>query len=64
MKRISVLSLYGLILAALPAMSQTQHGSWELSTAVNLGSTTSSYSRGWNFHNVLFGFSVFLPDAK
>lgn len=42
MKRTSVLMLCGLGLAVLPAMSQTQPGSWELSVGANLGSYSTS----------------------
>jgi len=43
MKRISVLMVCGFLTAVLPALSQTQPGSWELSAAVNLGSYGYSY---------------------
>jgi opacity protein-like surface antigen len=43
MKHIAVMIVFGIGLAVLPAMSQTQRGSWELSAAANFGTTSNTY---------------------
>jgi opacity protein-like surface antigen len=42
MKRMVVWMVCGMVLAAMPASSQTQPGSWELSAAVNFNSMSTS----------------------